>query len=37
MDYITTMSMHTVAAKTVRNLPESIWGPLSPYDDVALD
>lgn len=36
VEYITTMSMHTAATKAVHNLPETIWGPLSPYDEMWL-
>jgi peptide/nickel transport system substrate-binding protein len=27
---------HTAASKKVGNVPTTIWGPLSPYDEVFL-
>ncbi|MGG4604802.1 ABC transporter substrate-binding protein [Paenalcaligenes sp. Me131] len=32
--YTTQSPYHTVSAKNVANVPTSIWGPLSPYDEV---
>jgi peptide/nickel transport system substrate-binding protein len=34
--YINQIPYHTVASKKVGNLPQSIWGPFSPYDEVHL-
>ncbi|MEO8937587.1 MAG: ABC transporter substrate-binding protein, partial [Burkholderiaceae bacterium] len=34
IDFINVMSMHTVASVKIGNVPTTIWGPLSPYDDV---
>ncbi|MGB6009269.1 ABC transporter substrate-binding protein [Castellaniella sp.] len=34
--YTAQVPYHTLAAKNVGNVPASIWGPLSPYDDVYL-
>ena len=32
--FINVMSLHTGSLKTVENVPVTIWGPLSPYDEV---
>lgn len=34
--YLTTQPFRTAARTTVGNVPQSIWGPLSPYDEVYL-
>ncbi len=34
IDFINIVPYHTVASKKLGNLPTSIWGPLSPYDEV---
>ena len=34
--FITVMSLHTAASKKVGNVPTTIWGPMSPYDEVYL-
>lgn len=34
--YINQIPYHTAASKKVGNLPQSIWGPFSPYDEVYL-
>lgn len=34
--FINQIPYHTVASKKVGNLPQSIWGPFSPYDEVYL-
>jgi len=35
--WIATVPYRTVYAKNVRNVPETIWGLMSPYDEVWLD
>ncbi|HLR30254.1 MAG TPA: hypothetical protein VK082_06725 [Paenalcaligenes sp.] len=35
--YIAESPNHTLVTNNVRNAPDSIWGPLSPYDEVYLD
>lgn len=34
--FINQIPYHTIASKRVGNLPQSIWGPFSPYDEVYL-
>ncbi|MGI9026427.1 MAG: ABC transporter substrate-binding protein [Burkholderiaceae bacterium] len=34
IDFINVMSMHTAASSKIVNVPTTIWGPLSPYDEV---
>lgn len=34
IDFINVVPYHTVASKKVGNLPTTIWGPMSPYDEV---
>lgn len=36
IDFINVVPYHTAALKTVGNVPTSIWGPMSPYDEVYL-
>lgn len=36
IDFINVIPYHTAALKTVGNVPTSIWGPMSPYDEVYL-
>ena len=36
IDFINLIPYHTAASKKVGNVPVSIWGPLSPYDEVYL-
>lgn len=36
INFINVVPYHTAASKTVGNLPTSIWGPMSPYDEVYL-
>ena len=36
IQFINGIPMHTAASKKVGNLPTSIWGPMSPMDDVFL-
>lgn len=36
IDFINVVPYHTSALKTVGNVPTSIWGPMSPYDEVYL-
>jgi peptide/nickel transport system substrate-binding protein len=36
IDYINVVPYHTVASKKVGNLPTTIWGPMSPMDEVYL-
>ena len=36
IDYINVIAYHTAASKKVGNLPTSIWGPMSPFDEVYL-
>jgi peptide/nickel transport system substrate-binding protein len=32
--FINTTPYHTVVSKRIGNVPTSIWGPMSPYDEV---
>ena len=34
IDFINVVPYHTVASKKVGNVPMTIWGPMSPYDEV---
>lgn len=34
--FINVMSMHTASSRRLGNVPTTIWGPLSPYDEVYL-
>jgi peptide/nickel transport system substrate-binding protein len=34
--YINVSPYHTAASKTIGNVPTTIWGPMSPYDEVYL-
>jgi peptide/nickel transport system substrate-binding protein len=34
IDYINVVPYHTASSKKIGNVPLSIWGPLSPYDEV---
>jgi peptide/nickel transport system substrate-binding protein len=34
IEYINVIPYHTAASKKLGNVPTSIWGPMSPYDDV---
>jgi peptide/nickel transport system substrate-binding protein len=36
IEYINVVPYHTAASKKLGNVPTSIWGPMSPYDDVYL-
>ncbi|GAP35786.1 ABC transporter substrate-binding protein [Piscinibacter sakaiensis] len=36
IDFINVVPYHTVTNKKVLNVPTTIWGPFSPYDEVAL-
>ncbi|MEO5696968.1 MAG: ABC transporter substrate-binding protein, partial [Burkholderiaceae bacterium] len=36
IDFINVVPYHTAASKKVGNLPMTIWGPMSPYDEVYL-
>jgi peptide/nickel transport system substrate-binding protein len=36
INFINVVPYHTVSRKNVGNVPTSIWGPLSPYDEVYL-
>ncbi len=36
IDFINVVPYHTAALRTVGNVPTSIWGPMSPYDEVYL-
>lgn len=36
IDYINVIPYHTAALKAVGNVPTTIWGPMSPYDEVYL-
>lgn len=36
IDFINVVPYHTAASKKVGNVPMSIWGPMSPYDEVYL-
>ena len=36
IEYINVVPLHTIASKKVGNLPTTIWGPMSPYDEVFL-
>ena len=36
IEYVMVMPYHTAASKQVGNIPETIWGPMSPYDEVYL-
>ncbi|MBU6501288.1 MAG: ABC transporter substrate-binding protein, partial [Burkholderiales bacterium] len=36
IDYINVIPYHTVTGKKVGNVPTTIWGPMSPYDEVYL-
>ena len=36
IEYINVVPYHTVVSKKVGHLPASVWGPLSPYDEVYL-
>ena len=36
IDFINLIPYHTATAKKVANVPVTIWGPLSPYDEVHL-
>jgi peptide/nickel transport system substrate-binding protein len=35
IDYINVIPYHTAASKKLVNVPTSIWGPMSPYDEVS--
>ncbi len=36
IDFINVIPYHTAASRKVANLPTTIWGPMSPYDEVYL-
>ncbi len=36
IEYINVVPYHTVTGKRVRNVPTTIWGPMSPYDELYL-
>ncbi|MFP5406246.1 MAG: ABC transporter substrate-binding protein, partial [Gammaproteobacteria bacterium] len=36
IEFIDEVPFHTITGKKVGNVPTSIWGPMSPYDDVYL-
>ncbi len=34
IEFINVVPYHTAASKKVGNVPMTIWGPMSPYDEV---
>ncbi|MEO8281280.1 MAG: ABC transporter substrate-binding protein, partial [Ideonella sp.] len=36
IEFINVVPYHTAASTKVGNLPVTIWGPMSPYDEVYL-